>query len=549
MLAARADLPLDRLDDAVLVADLIAARAPAHVTSRARRRRARARRRARSRCASARCAQGGGEALIVDAAVPGVGNVIEQLADELESSSARGRGEFLHVRLAYADAHDGPTAIARSGWEGTVRHGHRVRDRGPPHRRATRTSSRSPARSTCSPRRSSSSACRPPIDGGAERVVVDLTATTFIDSSSLGVLIGAHRRLKRRGGALVVVCDNDAIVKTFRITGLDGVFTLVAIARRRARRRRRRRLSARVSPRPALDTGFPAQDAQSDFARARRGAAAGRHRPAAAARARRRRADPAVRGGRRGARPRRRVRPRPADGAARRDRRHASTALRDFDRGFRPTTARLRARWERIAAAQRRGESLPPISLYRDRRPVLRARRPPPRVGGARRSGATDIDAYVTEVETRVRLRRDTLLPDLPLKDHERLFRERVPLSAERAPAHPAHRPVGLRRARRGRRGLGLPRDAGAPRVHRPRRGRAPLVRRGVRAGRRDAARRRLRSSADETQADAYLRVAGARYRLLRTHEWSDEVLDAPARADAPAAPAPLTRRRRRRVA
>ena len=31
MLAARADLPLDRLDDAVLVADLIAARAPAHV--------------------------------------------------------------------------------------------------------------------------------------------------------------------------------------------------------------------------------------------------------------------------------------------------------------------------------------------------------------------------------------------------------------------------------------------------------------------------------------------------------------------------------------
>jgi anti-sigma B factor antagonist len=65
------------------------------------------------------------------------------------------------------------------------------------------------------------------IDGGAERVVVDLSATVFIDSSSLGVLIGAHRRLKTRGGALVVVCDNEAIVKTFRITGLDGVFTLV----------------------------------------------------------------------------------------------------------------------------------------------------------------------------------------------------------------------------------------------------------------------------------------------------------------------------------
>ena len=66
-----------------------------------------------------------------------------------------------------------------------------------------------------------------PIDAGSSNVIVDLTATTFIDSSSLGVLIGAHRRLKLRGGSLVVVCDNEAIVKTFRITGLDGVFTLL----------------------------------------------------------------------------------------------------------------------------------------------------------------------------------------------------------------------------------------------------------------------------------------------------------------------------------
>jgi anti-sigma B factor antagonist len=66
------------------------------------------------------------------------------------------------------------------------------------------------------------------IDAGAERVVVDLSEVTFIDSSSLGVLIGAHRRLKARSGDLVVVCDREAILKTFRITGLDGVFTLVA---------------------------------------------------------------------------------------------------------------------------------------------------------------------------------------------------------------------------------------------------------------------------------------------------------------------------------
>ena len=66
-----------------------------------------------------------------------------------------------------------------------------------------------------------------PIDAGVSHVIVDLTQTTFIDSSSLGVLIGAHRRLKLRGGSLTIVCDNEAITKTFRITGLDGVFTLV----------------------------------------------------------------------------------------------------------------------------------------------------------------------------------------------------------------------------------------------------------------------------------------------------------------------------------
>ena len=59
--------------------------------------------------------------------------------------------------------------------------------------------------------------------------------TTFIDSSSLGVLIGAHRRLKSRGGRLLVACDNEAILKTFRVTGLDGVFGLAPSVDERAR--------------------------------------------------------------------------------------------------------------------------------------------------------------------------------------------------------------------------------------------------------------------------------------------------------------------------
>ena len=66
-----------------------------------------------------------------------------------------------------------------------------------------------------------------PIDAGRTRIVIDLSAVTFIDSSSLGVLIGDHKRLKLRGGGLVIVCNDRAIVNTFKITGLDGVFEIV----------------------------------------------------------------------------------------------------------------------------------------------------------------------------------------------------------------------------------------------------------------------------------------------------------------------------------
>lgn len=99
MLAARADLPLDRLDDAILVADLIAARAPAYVEDGEVQVSFEPGERSLSLVVGPLRA-GGGEALIVDAAVPGVGNVIEQLADEL-TVVPDGGVEFVHVRLAY----------------------------------------------------------------------------------------------------------------------------------------------------------------------------------------------------------------------------------------------------------------------------------------------------------------------------------------------------------------------------------------------------------------------------------------------------------------
>ena len=102
MFAARADLPLDRLDDAVLVADVVAARAPAHVTADT----VEVALESGTRSLDLRVGplrSGGGRALVVDAAVPGVGNVIEQLADRLDVET-EGEQEFLRVRLAYAGA-------------------------------------------------------------------------------------------------------------------------------------------------------------------------------------------------------------------------------------------------------------------------------------------------------------------------------------------------------------------------------------------------------------------------------------------------------------
>jgi anti-sigma B factor antagonist len=58
--------------------------------------------------------------------------------------------------------------------------------------------------------------------------VVDLSDTTFIDSMTLGVLLGAVKRLRPRGGQLRVVCSDPNIRKIFEITLLDRVFSLYA---------------------------------------------------------------------------------------------------------------------------------------------------------------------------------------------------------------------------------------------------------------------------------------------------------------------------------
>jgi hypothetical protein len=196
----------------------------------------------------------------------------------------------------------------------------------------------------------------------------------------------------------------------------------------------------------------------------------------------------------------------------------------DFDRGLRPTSARLRSRWERINAAQRRGEALPPVSLYKIG-DLYFVRDGHHRVSVAKSLGRADIDAYVVEVTTRIKLGEDTLVSDLPLKDHERLFRERVPLpSAAReriAVTDPWDYGVLAEAVEawgfRAMQNRGTYMDRGEVAHHWFQEEYEPVVEL-LRAG--DLV------AAHETETEAYMRVAADRYRVLRTHEWSDEVLD-----------------------
>ena len=198
--------------------------------------------------------------------------------------------------------------------------------------------------------------------------------------------------------------------------------------------------------------------------------------------------------------------------------------LNDFDRRFRPTTSRTRGRWERIAAARRRGEALPPISLYRVG-DLYFVRDGHHRVSVARAMGDTVIDAYVTDVRTRMPLSTETLVPDLPLKGHERMFRERVPLdAAQRARVRPSD-PWEFGRLAEGIEAWGF-RVTQERREYMDRQEVAQLWYEDEFLPVVDMLREGGFIRPSETEADAYTRVVTARYELLRTHEWSGEILD-----------------------
>ena len=194
-----------------------------------------------------------------------------------------------------------------------------------------------------------------------------------------------------------------------------------------------------------------------------------------------------------------------------------------FDRQFRPTSSQVRGRWERIANAMRRGEPLPPVWLYRVG-DVHFVRDGHHRVSVANALGRPDIDAVVTEVLTRVGAARDLRMGDLPLKGHERLFRERVPLGRAEAGHVQLSDPWKYGALAEGVEGWGFRAAQERPELlDRQALAKAwfeeefvPVVAMLREAG---------LVEPGETAADAYVRLGGERYRLMRTMNWNEEVV------------------------
>ena len=66
------------------------------------------------------------------------------------------------------------------------------------------------------------------VDGGTRHILADLREVTFLDSTGLGALIGALKRLRAGDGSLTLVTGAERILRLFRVTGLNRVFVVRA---------------------------------------------------------------------------------------------------------------------------------------------------------------------------------------------------------------------------------------------------------------------------------------------------------------------------------
>ncbi|WP_214364349.1 ParB N-terminal domain-containing protein [Pseudonocardia sp. H11422] len=196
---------------------------------------------------------------------------------------------------------------------------------------------------------------------------------------------------------------------------------------------------------------------------------------------------------------------------------------KDFDRYFRPRSQRTRERWERLARAQRRGETIPPIDVYRVGG-LHFVRDGHHRVSVAHALGLRTIEAKVTEVTTRLDPNGIVHRGDLITKDLRRVFLDRVPLSGRALESITVADPWSYAE-------LSETVEAWGFRL---------MQHEGRFLDRETVARRwwseefkpvvRMLRQAEligyRTDAEAYVHLACQRYRLMRTHRWDDEVVD-----------------------
>ena len=195
---------------------------------------------------------------------------------------------------------------------------------------------------------------------------------------------------------------------------------------------------------------------------------------------------------------------------------------RDFDRRFRPTSARVRERWEQLALAQRRGAPIPPIDVYRVGE-LHFVRDGHHRVSIALATGQTTIDAYVTEVRTTLPAKGIRGRGDLLFKSYERMFLSRVPLSAQAQAKITVSDPWSYAELGEAVEAWGFRYMQHEQRFF----DRAEIARRWY-AEEYTPVVRMLREAdllGSGSEAEAYLRVTRERYRLIRTHDWNDDVI------------------------
>ncbi|WP_323791553.1 STAS domain-containing protein [Nocardioides sp.] len=64
------------------------------------------------------------------------------------------------------------------------------------------------------------------VAAGTYHLVIDMAAVEFLDSTGLGVLVGGLKKVRAHDGSLHLICNQDRLLKIFRITGLAKVFVI-----------------------------------------------------------------------------------------------------------------------------------------------------------------------------------------------------------------------------------------------------------------------------------------------------------------------------------